>query len=302
METNYNSDYINNIIFSKIQNDVEHVMPDNFNESLENYVFPDNITSLVFGRFFNQTIKKLPATLKILVFGDSFNKPVVPNTLPDSLICLIFGHKFNNELGLNTLPPNLKYLKFGEKYNKEIKPNVLPDSLVVLEFDENSCFNKKIKKNTLPISLNGLILGGDYSHKIKENRLPPNIEYLVLSTKFDCAIDENVLPKSLKYLSVGNSYNKTLEYIPPSVKVIFFNHNLMRIDTFNNFSIPDTVNKIIIKNIVFENCDLKVHQTLKEIQILDFSNANENMCEISSKINISNNTKLINKFGDIINI
>lgn len=257
------------IIFNKLDDDIELVLPDDFNEELTEQTFPDNLTSIVFGKYFNSSIKLncLPSKLKYLVFGECFNKVLSQNVLPTTLISLIFGKYFNQILDIMILPESLLYLKFGEKFNKDLKQNILPNSLITLEFDKYSNFNKKIKKNILPNSIIKMIFGKIYNHELKLGRLPNN----------------------LKYLEVGSS-NVNLWNLPLSVEIVCF-------DTLPEL-LPQNVNKVIIKNLIFNGkVNLIIPSTLNEIQLINYKIIDNTMLPL-----LPVNCNLINKFGEKINL
>jgi len=281
------------VIFNKIDDELELVLPDDFNQTLTEKSFVTDVCSLVFGRFFNQTIKKntLPKNLKYLVFGDNYDKMLETDVLPQTLISLTFGKNYNIELTPNVLPNSLLYLKLGEKYNKELGENVLPKSLIVLEFDKYSCFNKNIKKYVLPDSIKKIIFGDTYNQELKENRLPSNLKYLDLGKRYDYFLKPNVLPTSLKYIEIGFYYVSPLQNLPNSVEVVCFD----RFDGLD-WNLPATVKKIIIKNYVSRTTILTIPNTINQVQLINYKMIKDFNIEIPA------NCALINKWGDKINI
>jgi len=136
-----------------------------------NYHIPKCITTIVFSEFsfFNRSLVVnedpwLPPKLVKLVFGQSFNKPIVG--LPETLESLTFGEDFNQPV--DNLPSNLKYLTFGEEFNKTV--DYLPDGLLVLKF--GTYFDQSI--DNLPDSIQELSLVSKFKRKI--NKLPQSQE------------------------------------------------------------------------------------------------------------------------------
>lgn len=283
----YDENY--DIIFNKLDDEIELVLPDDFNEPLNENSFPENLTSLVFGKYYNQVLTKetLPKNLKYLVLGDSFNKKINPNDLPDTLISLTLGKYFNQYLEVGSLPKSLLYLKIGEKFNKDILEKVLPDGLITLEFDKFSCFQKKIKKNILPNSIKKLVFGDEFNQKIKPNRLPAELKYFILGREYFHDLN-NVLPDKVKYLEVGLKFIHRLINIPSSLEIICF-------DRFDYRKVESkTIKKIIIKNLLNGRKNIEFPDNLEEVQLIKY--------KLNPEYPLNLNCNLINEYGDIINL
>jgi hypothetical protein len=299
-DKDYDGNY--DVIFNKLDDGIgiELVLPNDFNDVLGENEFSNNVYSIVFGDFYNKVIKKntLPTKLKYLVFGDEFNKLLEPNVLPETLQSLTFGRKYNFELNSGVLPLSLLYLKFGEKYNKEFVQNSLPNSLIVLEFDKYSHFNKGFKKDILPQSLKKLTFGDEYNQKIKPDRLPSNLKYLIFGKNYGDLIKSKQLPNSLKYIELGYKYIHSLSNLPSSVEIVCF--DVYKMPNSINWNLPNTVKKIIIKNIIIIGCDsIKISDlsnNLTQVQLINYR------LDKDLKIIMSANCTLINKWGDKINI
>ena len=71
-----------------------------FNESLNAFIFPQNLQTLNFGHNFNQSLEgvEFPNALQHLSFGDEFNQSFKGVVLPQSLQTLSFGSNFNQSL------------------------------------------------------------------------------------------------------------------------------------------------------------------------------------------------------------
>ncbi|EFA86158.1 hypothetical protein PPL_00720 [Heterostelium album PN500] len=139
---------------------------------------PDSVTSLTFGRHFNQPILKgmLPVSLIYLEFGYHFNSTIHPHSLPDRLEVLNFGYCFNQPIDI--LPANLVKMKLGDSFNQHIT-EVLPNTIKSLSF--GSKYVKTLP--TLPDSLQRLHLGNKYPHQIKSSVLPQNLNSLTKGDK-----------------------------------------------------------------------------------------------------------------------
>jgi len=149
---------------------------------------PPNLEELYFGGF-NHPIRPgyLPRSLRVLVFGDSFNQKIDnvdmnpgslmdtdrmennEKVLPPHLEILEFGMMFNQPIGPGVLPPSLNALKFGHRFNQHVShPDVFPNSLKTLEF--GVMFNKPIGSGVLPNSLKKLVFRGRFNHGYGNDR------------------------------------------------------------------------------------------------------------------------------------
>jgi hypothetical protein len=160
------------------------VIPDDFNESLENVTWPSRLTHLTFGVYFNQSVNRLPASLTHLTFGWAFAQPV--NHLPASLTYLKFGSYFNQPV--NRLPASLTHLTFGWAFAQPV--DHLPASLTYLKFGSN--FNQLV--DHLPACLTHLTFGWDFNQPV--DRLPASLTHLEFGGRFHQPVDR--LPVFLK--------------------------------------------------------------------------------------------------------
>lgn len=145
-----------------------------FNKKVNN-IFPEQITSLILGWSFNQSVDNLPLSLKEITFGHEFNNLV--DNLPFNLEIIIFGHKFNSPI--NNLPNSIKSLFLGNMFNQPIDD--LPNTLERLHLGNS--FDNQI--NNLPIGL--LELTSTSTH-LRNRRdiycVPENLKYIKICGKF----------------------------------------------------------------------------------------------------------------------
>jgi hypothetical protein len=108
---------------------------DNFNEPIDQVIWPKSLTTLIFSVNFNKPINKVkwPESLTTLTFGDNFNQPVEYVRWPDSLVTLNFGGDFNQPLDNVKWPKSLKKLYIDEEYDYPL--DFLPETLEILEID-----------------------------------------------------------------------------------------------------------------------------------------------------------------------
>jgi hypothetical protein len=133
--------------------------------------FPQNLTHLTFGYYFNKKIDNLPKNLTHLTFGYYFNQKV--DNFPKNLTHLTFDHYFNKKL--DNLPKNLKYLQIKWYYNNKI---ILPKSLKELSL---TCNNDLI--NNIPEHIEKVYILFYYYNEVKNKKienLPPTIKEIVI--------------------------------------------------------------------------------------------------------------------------
>jgi hypothetical protein len=205
---------------------------DNFNEPINDLIFPPSVINLKFGKLFNQTIDNcIPLTIKYLTFGRDFNIPI-KYMLPGSIIYLAFGRYFNQSIH-GILPNNLKHLDFGKHFNQSIdnlpssvitlylrwyfsKPiHQLPNRLQILYID-SVCF---ITIRSFPLSITNLHLTFG-RHQI--SKIPDRVKFLTLGNSID--LSNNAIPSSVSHLALYRAeHDYPDEVIPQSVKYLYVN-------------------------------------------------------------------------------
>jgi hypothetical protein len=243
--------------FKGIPPTVEYLMlPNNFDEKIEESDLPFGLKTLIFGKDFNSFFENLPQGLEHLEFGKKFNLDFKNlGTLPHSLTFLKFGEKFNKKIPKEIFEgtPHLRTLIFGDIFNQKID-SILPKSLIHLEFGSN--FNGTIEH--LPSSLQVLKLGIGFNHDIKDlpdsliifefkssfrikiYNLPPKLEIFkirsftsIMTTPINSLHhleleggDLKILDyfPSLKYLKlvIDDKKDKDINNIPNSVEILYF--------------------------------------------------------------------------------
>ncbi|CAM9100303.1 unnamed protein product, partial [Hapterophycus canaliculatus] len=121
------------------------IFTDEFNDAVDEVVWPRGLRRLSFGRAFNQTVvgTSFPTSLIRLDFGGSFNQPIDTVPWPGSLEQLSFdGGLFNQPIEAVAWPQSLTNLTFGFAFNRPIKGVSWPPSLRQLEFGD--FFNQPI--------------------------------------------------------------------------------------------------------------------------------------------------------------
>jgi hypothetical protein len=183
---------------------------------------PSKLEYLILGNKFNQPIKQLPPTLKFILFKNNFNQPI--HKLPASLNTLIFGCDFNQPIAEHVFPPTLTRLSFNTNFNQPIEENILPASLIELTF--SGIFNHSFKKNVLPLLLKSLILGDHYNQPIEPAVLPASLEELCFGNAFNQPIEEHTLPLSLLTLEFSNNFNQLIKknILPPLLQTLTLPH------------------------------------------------------------------------------
>jgi hypothetical protein len=153
---------------------------------------PEGITHIIFGNFFNQSIDKLPNTVKCIAlwaymflkgtikFGYSFNQTI--NCYSESLICIFFGDEFNKPV--DNLPNTITKLIFGRDFDQLI--NNLPKNIISLGFGRD--FNQPI--HDLPDTITHLRLGKSFNQSL--DKLPKS---LIDLTMYDISKNLSNIPK-----------------------------------------------------------------------------------------------------------
>lgn len=192
---------------------------------------PKNLKILILPDGFDEVLENnsLPETLEVLIFGKSFNRKIKGGILPKNLKVLILGDSYDQQLNKNTLPRKLKILSFGSKYKQEIDIETIPKNLEVLEM-HNDC-NKNMVKHLLNLKILRIYDSNDYILNL--NKLPKSIEFLDLRNIKDIEHKLDLEMPNLKILKIdGNVFNNLndLDILAPNVKYIELYNN-----STNNF-------------------------------------------------------------------
>jgi hypothetical protein len=143
----------------------------------------------------------------VVEFEDEFNQPI--NNLPSKIKEIIFGYYFNQTI--DNLPSGLKKLKFKGDFNQNV--DNLPPEIQQLTF--GTSFNQLV--NNLPYNIQYIAFGYKFNQSLCDN-LPPKIQQITFGDEFNQPLCYN-LPK-LKKLTISKNYNKPLNNLPASVKII----------------------------------------------------------------------------------
>lgn len=149
----------------------------NFNESLDNIVFPETIEDIDLGGFYNHPINniKFPKKLKRLNLGLNYDLPLDDIIFPQKLLLLDLGHNFNHPI-------------------EHIK---LPNTLIELRF--SVYFNHPIEKLKIPLSLKKIKVNAKFNYPLTNLEINDNTELYFYHTN---PIPINNLPKNLKNLTI----------------------------------------------------------------------------------------------------
>jgi len=151
--------------------------------------------TLILPECWNQPVDQLnlPDSLTELRFGDRFNQPVAALRLPSSLRSLHFGRPFNAaDFRRLRLPTSLTQLTIGAHYSSSFNQRRIPQ---------------------LPHGLRILDLGKVFNHPIDHWRLPDTIEQLILGQGFNYELDEFHFPASLTTFTFPPQYNHPVDEV-----------------------------------------------------------------------------------------
>ena len=112
------------------------------------FLIPDHIYRLTFGRSFNQKIH---------------------NRIPNSVTHLKFGERFNQSIK-ECIPNSVTHLYFGKRFNQEID-NYIPNSVVHLELPG---YVKRVSK--FPLNLKYLYCSENF-YELNKDYIPSNIQF-----------------------------------------------------------------------------------------------------------------------------
>ena len=156
---------------------------------------------LTLDRLQQQQLNALPASVRRLSTGYTFNLTIDSLHLPSSLRSLRFGAQFDQRLDLVVLPSDLEEIYLGDHWNRSITQlPKLHEGLKKLIFGRS--FNQPMTGLHLPTSLVLLEFGASFCQPVEEQlRLPPNLESLRFGAYFNQPIERLPLPASLTQLS-----------------------------------------------------------------------------------------------------
>lgn len=232
-----------------------------FNKEINS--LPETLLYLQFGYKFNKSVKNLPNSIKHLDLGMCFRKNI--NKLPNSIEKLIINGKITEKI--ENLPYSLKHLylnndhdyKYSKYFNIDIKvnANILPPLLEYFNtnkdfynYKNQMYFNNlpsKLKSlfinhqcskniNNLPYSLKTILIYSNHKNNYL-NKLPSSINYLI----YDSHYQIKHLPYTITELMITKRYEKNLDFIPESIKVLRLNFYAKPIN-----DLPSSIEKIYL--------------------------------------------------------
>lgn len=239
--------------FTKNQiNKINEIMPDilifddDFITELIEFILPDSIFYIDFGKKFNKTLTniKLPRYLKKIKFGDSFVQSLNYVNLPQSLEIIEFGKEYTNSLFSVKLPNSLKELILNDIYNCAL-PFVLPQNLEKLFLGKN--FDYSVNNFIVPENLKELRISGMPNNKTLFDILPKTLEYLEI---VDClSFDLNCELPLLKKIIIINNQQILINFDKlPSLEYMICSGKKINESILNN--LPKTIKYLEIRSIL----------------------------------------------------
>ncbi len=208
----------------------ELLLPQNFNQSIEENYFPSSLEFIEFGEEFNQPIYPgiLPSSLKELIFinNSQFNQPFQSGSIPGEIEILQFGHCFNQPLSEGIFSFSLRVLIFGHNFDQPINPGVLPNSVKIIHFYADSHFNQPIQPGWMPEGIEKLRFGLEFNQPLSSNIFPSSLKILHFGSHFNQPLSKEIFPSSLRELKLGGNLNQplTLNIFPSSLEILDFGH------------------------------------------------------------------------------
>ncbi|EAL70210.1 hypothetical protein DDB_G0274635 [Dictyostelium discoideum AX4] len=296
---------------------VDHWIPDtcksiifsHFNQQLTRNIIGNSLTSIDFGKDFNQSLSDkngipwLPRTLKSLTFGKSFQHSIHRDEIPPSLTSLILDPKYKGVIEYGSIPKSVTTLHyyFDSKGGAKLDSTSIPGGTTSLEFDsffdqtiekgmishnvtslKFSFCNSIIKSNSLPISIKTLHLGSNQN--FPRDVFPQAITNLSVYTFSDIKI----LPKTIQKL-------KIMDFSPPSQldnHSFYFLKNLTSLNfdakqvDLTNVKFPNIISRLTLAvsdYLEFNDCLLQ--NNFKKLKLFNF-NQPLNVGDLPSSIEV----------------
>ncbi|CAM9699084.1 unnamed protein product [Laminaria digitata] len=172
---------------------------------------PRKLEFLEVGDTFNSSLTTVawPPTLKVLLLGEKFNRPIGwraggAELLPDGLVELRLGAKFDQRLENVRLPAGLKRLIMcdGCKFDQPLTGVSWPPSLEELKL--GNCFNQSLEGSIFPETLRSLEFGHLFAHSMQGVALPAGLTNLKFSLVYPRShVAGLIWPRSLRALYLG---------------------------------------------------------------------------------------------------
>lgn len=108
-------------------------------QKIENYLNEDK-TKLIFNFNYNEPLDDIifPSTIQSIKFGDYFNQPIENVNWPLSLESIEFGKEFNQPIDKVKWPPSIQNISIGynfqSSFNKSIENVIWPESIKQITF------------------------------------------------------------------------------------------------------------------------------------------------------------------------
>lgn len=171
-------------------------LPNNFNESLDDYVFDDDLYLLDFGEDFNQSIDNVifpPALVSIRV-GFNFNQSLSNVKFPDSLLDLSLQGVFNQKINDLSILNTLETIEFGHRYEYSLE-DIKFTNLIMITIGNNNVLNTL----KFPPLLDTIKFSIGMSIPLSDIKLPDTIKRIIYASDTTSEFDlQNVkLPPSL---------------------------------------------------------------------------------------------------------
>jgi hypothetical protein len=194
------------------------------------YRIPLSLKKLHFDGNINSKIDLSDSNIEELYLGELFDSPLIKK-LPITIKKIIFHSRCKYKKTLNNLPDSLEELWLGKSFNSEIKR--WPKNLIKLVIQSYSIFSKPLFKNSkkIPTNLTHLIIESTNCKSLLTDT-PQTLKVLSLPQNYD--IDLLYFPSQLEELKLIYTYNyirffhnntKKI-YLPDSIKVLDYDYRV----------------------------------------------------------------------------
>lgn len=162
----------------------------------------------------NRPRTELPGKLEFLEVGDHFNSSLTTVAWPPTLKVLLLGASFNRPIGRREggaalLPDGLVELRLSKQFDRALENVRLPLGLKRLVMNESCRFDHALDNVSWPPGLEELKLGNWFNRPLEGCVFPETLRVLELGWCFEYPLQGVALPDGLRHLSVSAHYSKS---------------------------------------------------------------------------------------------
>ncbi len=149
----------------------EMVFDDEFNDIIDDAIFPSDLHTIVFGTIFDQKLDniKFPDSLHTIEFGMCYNHKLDGVKFPANLHTIKFGYRYDQKLDNVKFPDSLHTIVFGRYFRQDVS---FLNNINTFDFSAIYQFNYSMIKSTidhilLPQTLKEVIVHTEHKGQLK---------------------------------------------------------------------------------------------------------------------------------------